>query len=107
MKARCLSAGNWNKVWPPQEVMHMNCCRFGPTEVKDHGVCCNSESGHGCGGGHPERKERCAQQCPDSGEKKKKKKKQPLGSHGTSQLTQGTPAVCRRRVNLRAGGECI
>lgn len=37
----------------------------------------------------------------------KKKKKQPLGSHGTSQLTQGTPAVCRRRVNLRAGGECI
>lgn len=38
---------------------------------------------------------------------KKKKKKQPLGSHGTSQLTQGTPAVCRRRVNLRAGGECI
>lgn len=73
MKARCLSAGNWNKVWPPQEVMHMNCCRFGPTEVKDHGVCYNSESGHGCGGGHPERKERCAQQSPDSGEKKKKR----------------------------------
>lgn len=30
-----------------------------------------------------------------------------LSSHGASQLTQGMPAVCRRRVNRRAGGECI
>ena len=34
MKARFLSASNWNKVWPPQEVMRVNCCHFGPTEVK-------------------------------------------------------------------------
>lgn len=72
MKARFLSASNWNKVWPPQEVMRVNCCHFGPTEVKDHGVCGSSESGHGCGGEHPARRERCAQQCPDSGKKKKK-----------------------------------
>lgn len=27
-----------------------------------------------------------------------KKMERPLGSHGTSQLTQGTPEVCRRRA---------
>lgn len=63
-------------------------------EAKDVGVCGRVAS-QGCRGGCAGRKKKdvlgnCLIQ---------EKTERPLGSHGISQLTQGTPAVCRRRVN--------